>query len=317
MVAGVCGMTITRLTADERLRRLLAAVPWIVEEDGAEVEEVCRRFGYTEAELAEDLNLLFVCGVYPFTPDSLMEAEIDDGRVWIRYADYFARQLRLTPAEALAVLAAGRALLATQGADEAGALARALMKLATTLGVDPEETVDIDLGATDPVLLDTVKHATAEHHPLTFRYYSFGRDEWSMRSVEPNDVYAAGGEWYVRGYDRDRAAERLFRLDRMSDIAVSPDSFAPRTANDRLLYQPGTGDRIVVIDLPKSAWWMVEHYPNISVETIDDETKRLTLSISATAFLERLLLQLGSSVRVEGAEGIAQEAALRILARYS
>ena len=37
-------------SADERLRRLLALVPWVAAREGPTVEEVCARFGMTEAD---------------------------------------------------------------------------------------------------------------------------------------------------------------------------------------------------------------------------------------------------------------------------
>src|SRR5687768_895179 len=115
-----------RLSADERLKRLLALVPWVVAHDGPTIEEVCQRFGLTQDELASELDLVWCCGVHPFTPDSLMEVEYEGGRVWIRYADWFDRPLRLTPEEGLALVAAGTALLAVPGADPDGPLARGL-----------------------------------------------------------------------------------------------------------------------------------------------------------------------------------------------
>ena len=106
-----------RVSADDRLRRLLALVPWVAAQDGPTVEEVCARFGCTEAELAEEIEMLFLCGLYPYTPDMLIEADIAEGRVWIRYAEYFSRPLRLTPAEGLTLLASGNTLLAVPGTD--------------------------------------------------------------------------------------------------------------------------------------------------------------------------------------------------------
>lgn len=50
------------MSADDRLRRMLALVPWVAAHDGPAVEEVCMRFGCTERELVEDLGLLFLCG---------------------------------------------------------------------------------------------------------------------------------------------------------------------------------------------------------------------------------------------------------------
>ena len=52
-----------RGSAEESLRRLLALVPWVASQDGPRIEEVCARFGCSEAELAQDLELLFMCGL--------------------------------------------------------------------------------------------------------------------------------------------------------------------------------------------------------------------------------------------------------------
>jgi len=72
-----------RPSASDRLRRLLALVPWVVTQNGPTLDEVCSRFGLTQAELVADLDLIFLCGVYPFTPDSLVDVVVADGRVWI------------------------------------------------------------------------------------------------------------------------------------------------------------------------------------------------------------------------------------------
>ena len=123
-----------RPLAGSRLRRVLALVPWIGEHPGAALAEVAARFGVSEGELERDLELLPLCGLPPYTPDRLIEVEIVDGQVWIRFAEYFDRPLRLSADEGLALLAAGRALLAVPGSDEHGALATALDKLASALG---------------------------------------------------------------------------------------------------------------------------------------------------------------------------------------
>jgi predicted DNA-binding transcriptional regulator YafY len=305
-----------KLSADERLRRLLAAIPWIVEEEGPTVDEVCRRFGYTETELATDLNLLFVCGVYPFTPDSLMEAEIADGRVWIRYADYFARPLRLTPQEGLAVLSAGRALMALPGSESNTVLARALDKLAAVLGIDPEETLEVNLGPTDLAFLDPLRDTVKDKKRIQFDYYSYGRDQWNHRTVEPRDVYAAAGEWYVLGFDNERNAERLFRIDRMRNLNVTDETFEYNGSSERLIYEADPSDRLISIDLPREEWWVIDYYPNEGVEQLTDSIRRVQLSISGLAFLERLLLRLGAHVESQGTDGVASAAAKRVLTRY-
>ena len=97
----------------DRMARLIAAIPWIVARDGALVDEIADRFDYPRDLLLDDLeNVVFFVGVPPYTPDTLIEVQIDDDMVWIRYADWFSRPMRLTSAESLALLAAGETALA-------------------------------------------------------------------------------------------------------------------------------------------------------------------------------------------------------------
>src|SRR4051812_25495302 len=190
-----------RLAAEPRLRRLLAIVPWIVAHDGPSIAEVCHRFDCTREELLADLEMLWVCGLYPYTPDMLIDVDIADDRVWIRYAEYFRRPLKLTPAEGLALVGAGAALVAVPGTDPEGPLARALTKLANVLGVVGDEAVEIDLGGAPAGILSTVQQAVGNHRQVWIDYYSFGRDGWATRIVDPWRGFSAGGG---RGRSWDR-----------------------------------------------------------------------------------------------------------------
>jgi proteasome accessory factor C len=59
-------------TAGDRLRRVLAMVPWIVANPGVTVTEVADRFGVPEGELVEDLHVVWMVGLPPYTPDALV-----------------------------------------------------------------------------------------------------------------------------------------------------------------------------------------------------------------------------------------------------
>ncbi|HKN41090.1 MAG TPA: WYL domain-containing protein, partial [Acidimicrobiia bacterium] len=88
----------TRTDASVRLRRLLTVIPWIVDHQGSRLDDLAARFGMKVAELERDLELVPFCGLPPYTPDRLIDCEIVDGRVFLRFAEYFGRPLRLTPA---------------------------------------------------------------------------------------------------------------------------------------------------------------------------------------------------------------------------
>jgi proteasome accessory factor C len=309
---------VSRPGAQDRLARLLSVVPWVAARDGPTVAEVCRRFGVTEQDLLDDLDLLFLCGVYPFTPDSLIEVDIADGRVWIRFAEYFRRPLRLTPPEGLALLGAGSALLAVPGADPDGALARALDKLASVLGVAADDSVAVELGPATPEILDLLQRAAAEHRRLELDYYSFGRDSSGTRLVEPWQVFNARGKWYLNGFCRAAGGARLFRVDRVSRATMLDDTFVPpATLPDRQTFHPDAGGQTIVLDLAPEARWIAEQYPNRGVTEHPDGALRVTLPVSERAWLERLLLRAGPRATVvEGDGAVASAAAARILARY-
>ena len=311
----------SREGADARLGRLLAIVPWIAAHDGPSLEEVCRRFGVTEKELLSDLNLLFMCGVYPFTPDVLIDVHIADGRVWISMADYFRRPLRLNPQEALALVSAGRTFLAFPGAGSDGPLASALEKLDDVLGLASADALDVELAEVDPDLLAALRSAVERRDKVRIDYYSYGRDQRSRRVVRPWRVFNQGGEWYLEAWCENVEAERNFRVDRIERLETTGEQFEPparRSSRDApSVYHPSPEDPVWVLDLDGPAHWIAEQYPNESVEERDDGVLRVRLRAARSAWLERLLLRAGADCRVvEGDRSLGRAAADRLLARY-
>ena len=305
--------------AAERLGRLLAIVPWIAAHDGPAVSEVCSRFGVSEADLLADLDLLFLCGVHPFTPDTLIEVDVADGRVWVRFADWFRRPLRLTPAEGLAVLLSGRLLLAVPGADASGALARALSKLEGALGLPGGDAVEVELAPVEPAVLAALRTAEAQRRRVLLDYYSFGRDRWGTRTVHPWKVFAAAGQWYLRAWCEEAGGERLFRVDRIAGARLAEGTFEVPAGADRpaALFHPDPSAPAVTLELDPEALWIAERYPTERVDRLPGGRVRVVLRAGERAWLERVLLRAGPAARVvDGDASLAPAAAQRILARY-
>jgi predicted DNA-binding transcriptional regulator YafY len=312
---------VTRPSSEDRLRRILAVVPWVAAADGPPVSEVCSRFGYaSERELQDELNLLFLCGVPPYTPDALIEVDFADGRVWIRYADWFSRPLQFTPAEALTLVAASTALLGVESAevgDPEGPLARGLAKLAHALGVG-EEVLDVDLGVAPPEALADLERASTEHRQVELDYYVYGRDEQTTRVVDPHLVYSAAGQWYLAGFCHLAGADRLFRVDRVRRATVLDSTFTPRPYEEPPpVFDPSPGDPTIVLDLEPEAAWAATQYPAKSITELGGGRLRVELWVTGEAWLARLLIRLGPDGRVVAGDGTAgPRAAARVLERY-
>jgi proteasome accessory factor C len=315
-----------RTSASDRVARLLAIVPWIAAQDGPTLDEVCERFGVTRPKLLEDLGILALVGIPPYTPDTLIDVTIEGDRVWLRFADVFARPLHLTPEQGLALVAAGSASQGLPGSDPEGPLATALHKLAGVLGVDATEAVSVTLGDSRPAVLDALRTAAAEGRRVRLDYYSYGRDERTTRDVDPHAVYADRGAWYLAGYCHLARDRRLFRVERVVDAVVLDETFEPPEApppDDA----PGSGFVLgpsvprVTLEVGPAARWIVETYPVDEVREVGEGRLRIRLAVAATPWLERLLVRLGGDAQVvEGDDpafvGAGRAAAERILARY-
>src|SRR3954467_3885067 len=149
---------------EERLARMLVVVPYLIRHPGTTLDEAATVFAIPIPQLRRDLEQLFLAGLPPHGPGDLIDVDIDeDGGIWIAMADHFARPLRLTRQEALAVYVRATELAATPGVPVAPALNAALAKLRDALGAEALGEAAGIAGAepgTPPEHLDTVRAAS-------------------------------------------------------------------------------------------------------------------------------------------------------------
>ena len=316
-----------RPLAGPRLARVLAIVPYVLAHPGTTIPELAERFRVGARDIEQDLELLPMCGLPPYTADRLIDVWVDDeGAVDIRLAEYFERPLRLTPAEGVALVAASRALLAVPGADADGPLATAVDKLEAVVGVSGRLSIDVG----DAAHLVAIRDAIEGHARVEIDYYSYARDEMTTRRIDPARVFHALGAWYLDAYCHRAEGDRLFRVDRVQAVRSTGETFAPRPhpaageegadgALTGLVYHPRPDDRRVALRLAPGAAWVADELPVDERHDEADGAVRVVLVVSEDAFLERLLLRLGPDAEVldpAGAVDLRTAAAARLLRRY-
>jgi proteasome accessory factor C len=284
----------------ERLRRLLALVPYVVRHPGTSLEELARVFGVNQGDLTTDLNLLFVTGLPPYGPGDLVDVQIEGGKVWIAMADHFSRPVRLTRGEALALYLGAAALLGSEG-PEAEALKGALKKLRDVLGVAGLEDLHLEVekaaGRRGP--LEGVREAAERQERIEIDYYSASRDEATTRRIDPEQVFSAIGNWYVVAWDERSDQERMFRVDRIRDVRLTGETFQPRglLGQGRPLYDRSAEDVRVRLLLRPGARWVAEYY---EVERVTERGDLLEVVLPAKdlAWVAKLVLRLGGEAEV-------------------
>jgi proteasome accessory factor C len=304
---------------------MLVIVPYLVQHPGTSLDAASRLFDVPAAQLRKDLDLLFLSGLPPYGPGDLIDVDIDeDGCVWISMADHFARPLRLTRQEALAVSVRATELLATPGVPEAPALAGALEKLRDALGDDTlgdAAGIEGEPAGRAPVHLGVLRDAAAAHRRVRIDYAAASTGERSHRSIDPEAVFASAGHWYAVAWDVDADGERLFRVDRVVSAEPTGDTFPARGLEGatRPLYSPGADDTAVRLLLRPPARWVAEYYATTDVKVREDGSVEATFPAKQTGWIARLLLRLAPDAEaIDPPElaGDVRDLARRALAVY-
>jgi proteasome accessory factor C len=305
--------------AEDRLRRLLVMLPWLMERGEVPLAEVAERFGMTADDVVTELELVAMCGLPPFV-DELVDVFVDEGSVFVGVPRLFTRPLRLNAREAFDLLASARAAMELPGADHGGALARGLRKLAAAVDLPDEQPV-VEVELAPPPALEDLTDAVTRREILQVEYWSAARDEPARRSITPYRLSADRGNWYLTAFD-DRSGEvRTFRVDRIESYERTGRPGAPPPD---VLPEPGRwfddGDvPRVTLRLAPAARWVVERYPVDEVVDEADGWSRVRLAVTSERWLARLLLRLGPGAEViepPEAAATARAAATRVLARY-
>ncbi len=309
----------TERGAKDRMARLIAAIPWIVAQDGALVDEICSRFDYDRDLLLKDLgDVVFFVGVPPYTPDTLIEVTIDDDMVWISYADWFSRPMKLSGGELLGLLTAGETALSFDNQDEAGALARGLAKLRLASGSG--DAVEVEISGVDRTLLPGLRQAADTKTCVDIDYYSFSSNSKTNRRIEPDRFSVVDGAWYVGAYCHVAKAERVFRVDRIESLALTNDSFSgPHgQGEDGELFSLQDAPR-ATIAVPMDRVRMLDGLPLDDTTSESNEVLVVTLPASSQRWLESLLVRLGPGAELRDPsahEASVSTAASRVLSRY-
>ena len=319
-------MSVTGTT--DRMTRLLALVPYLTARpEGVRVAEAARDFGVGERQLRSDLELLWMCGLPGYGPGDLIDLAFEGDRVRVTFTAGMVRPLRLTTDEAVALVVALKTLLELPGLAERDAVGRALDKVSVAVGhaggsVTP---VAVSVDAREEALA-VVREGLERHRALHLHYYVPTRDERTERTVDPMRLLLVDGHWYLEAWCRRVEGVRLFRLDRVDDVAVLDErSEPPPQAHERNLddgvYQPEPNAPAVRLRLARHARWVADYYPVDSVAAVDDPPGGLAVTVRTAdlAWARQLVASLGGAALVDEPAGLAMQVAAdarAALARY-
>ena len=319
------------LKSTERLERLVAMVPWLIENNGTSIKELAKRFQYPENTLIEDLTkVLFFVGPHPHSPGDLIEINLYEGEVWISQAQFLSKPLRLTAGEAFSLLVKGKMLqniLGSQADNEA--LASALEKLSAAVNIDPSDIV-LEKSVRDSNTFKVIQEGIHSKKKMKISYYSFNSDRNSERVIHPVAISGKDRYIYLDAFCQTATDYRIFRVDRIVEIelleeVVDVDHHQRRAELEEAesidLDFSFTGKEQVALKINRQDDWIISKYPTTNVDVVNEQYLIVTLPVSTEKWLGRLLLRISPETEVLEASGgisktIGCDLADKILIRY-
>jgi predicted DNA-binding transcriptional regulator YafY len=196
--------------------------------------------------------------------------------------------LMFTNDEALAVvlslLAAGRLGLGMAAPAVEGALAKVQRVLPATLRdrvqavqasvvLAPDPPAPVPIPAQTEVLV-TLGNAVRETRRVHLRYRSFGAED-TERALDPYGLVCRAGRWYVAGYCHLRQGLRVFRLDRILDVALREERFE----------RPADFDSLAEVErgIAQAPWgWEIEALLHTTLEEARERVPGTLGTVAAT-----------------------------------
>lgn len=313
-----------RFTSSDRARRLIALFGKLTPGE-IPLADLAAELGTSAADLSADLETLSCCGVAPYYPDQMMDVFVEDGVVRVYSPPPALREpVRLSPAEAEALAAA----LSAAGFSADDPLTSRLLSAASMRfdAAEMERTLRAAAGPHDSAAFEALADAVRAEKVVDIRYQKEGAEAAEQRRVEPLQLFADRGVWYLSAWCRSAGALRTFRLDRVLSVQATGEPVtrtAARAASAKRA-RPGRGGGVSAFDsrgLPlarlrfaQSEPFVEREWPGGRVLAAEDSGETIAeVPFAGTAWIaRRVLARLGA---VEVLEPADLRAAVRELAR--
>jgi proteasome accessory factor C len=303
--------------AKDQVGRLLALVPLIRRRGELHVDEAAAMFGVTPEQLVGDLKVLIFCGWPGWMPGDLIEVDLDafepggDGMIRIANADYLKEPLRLSTAEASALIVALRTLRDSADPSVLSSVDSTLAKLEAAAEGAPVASVLVpERERALAAVRHTLAGAIAEGRQVRLAYHVPARDEDTDRVVDPLAIVTHDGATYLDAWCHRAEDRRSFRLDRVlaAEVLDSPTEIhdlAPLDL-DEGIFRPSAEQPLVTLRLTPRARWIAEYYPVEAAREAGEGDLEVDLRVADPAWLLRLLLRVSPHVSVVAPEEFIQ-----------
>lgn len=311
-----------------RTDRLVAMVMYFQGRRVVRAEELAEHFEISVRTVYRDVAALSEAGV-PVTGEAGVGYSLVKG--------YHLPPVMFTGEEAMALFVGAEMVKTFTDASLSAPMASAVLKLRAVLPREQQDDVDrLSRGmlvagrghlrqGLDQRVLMPIQQAVVSRRVLKLQYQGVNREEETQREVEPLGVVFYNGAWYLVGWCRLRNQLRQFKLERVRQLDVSPERFAPRPEFSLAAHMDET---LSVTTMHQARVWLGarvydrarrESYSDFSEIIAGDGGYEVTVASFSLKWLARWLLAFGEDVEARAPEELRLlivDEAQRVAARH-
>lgn len=298
--------------AANRALRTMDLIPYILENPGVSITKLAKQFSVTEKQIESDLQLVFMCGLPGYTPYELIDLIFEDGIVSIIDPQVLDKPRRFTKSE-LVVIALGLQLLGELSSSDSTRLSKIKLLSNKITQLGSSNSVVFAPSSSKSPFVEVISKAITNKKSLTIQYQSLVKDEVSIRTIFPHNLYFMNGNLYLSAMDLTAKADRVFKVELIKTCEVGNDVSSEIVNENNSTIE-------VILDVQKTYKNFIER--NSSIITAVEEQKncfRVHLKLSNLEWLKRSILSNSPGITVISPSLLAQEVsalATSLLASY-
>ncbi len=278
-----------------KIDRLIGILSILLQRDKVTAQELADKFEVSHRTILRDIDSLNMAGI------PVVSEQGRSGGMSIMNGYKLDRTL-LSSNDMQAILSGLQSLDSVCGTNR---YRRLMEKLSVneTAAVNADNHIIIDLSNWDKSVIadkiELIKKAIEQRHIITFRYFSPNGE--SERKIEPYHLIFQWSAWYVWGYCTEREDYRMFKLTRMTQLAVTDDMCkdraVPEYTSDKLRHTKGEIKVTVKFDDPVK-WRIIDEFGVDLLKYDDNGNLLMTFTWSDIPSLYRYILTFGSNAEI-------------------
>lgn len=278
-------------SAGKRALRTMDLIPYVLENPGCSISSLAKIFSTSESQIEKDLQLIFMCGLPGYTPYELIDIVFENGVVTVIDPQVLNKPRRFSKKELIVITIGLRILSELFSANLPHKLKiEELIKKISSLV--PIYSFSDNLKNDYLHILAKVNRAINSGLEMEIEYTSLSKDETKARKIIPTEIYMLNGNIFLRAYDLDLSAERIFRLDLIKIINEGKSVRLPTIDSSENEYQ-------VLLQVSKARRLFLERNSSVITRTKEvGNSIEVNLKVSNLLWLKRCILSNAPHIRV-------------------